>query len=195
VAFLAVLAMASAAPAQEAEERGAPRVQKINDVERGFWIRSAFGFSTALGNVFETEGSETPIWPPAPLLGVELGYDLGQVASLHLAFYGQAVSGTQSTAGADVSNDVGALLAMVGARFNIITTKRLAWLLKANVGYMMAVPSLDSVDDGLAIHGATGLEYATNLRHFSVGLEVGAGFMMASSALSIILTPTLKYVF
>ena len=197
--LLVACLVSSAAWAQEdeeAENRSRSRIQKINEVERGFFIRSTFGFSMALGNMFNQDSSDSPLWPPGPLLGLELGHDLGQVASLHMAFYGQSVSGSHTPTGrADVSNDASTLLAMVGARFNIATTKRMGWYLKANVGYMLAVPAIDTMDDGLVVHATTGVEYATNLRHFAVGLEAGIGFSMATSALSIIVTPTLKYVF
>ncbi len=195
-ALVFALVASSTVVAQEDMDRSRSKVQKFSEVERGFFIRSTFGFSMALGNMFNQDNSDSPAWPPGPLLGLELGHDLGQVASLHVAFYGQSVSGTLSPTGrADVSNDASALLAMVGARFNVVTTKRMGWFLKANIGYMLAIPAIDTMDDGLVIHGATGVEYATNLRHFSVGLEAGAGFSMATSALSIIVTPTLKYVF
>jgi hypothetical protein len=41
----------------------------------------------------------------------------------------------------------------------------------------------------------TGLEYATQLRHFFVGLEVAASYLPAIGGFSAIVTPTLKYTF
>jgi hypothetical protein len=182
--------------AQETESGGSgPRVQKIQEVERGFWIRSAFGFSMAVTDLFGGKGSESPIWPPGPGIGVEIGYDLGQVASIHLAAYGLQVSGTRSTTRADVSNDAGVMLAMIGGRFNLMTTKRLGWFVKVGAGYMFAAPELARLDQGAVIHVGTGVEYATQLRHFFVGLEAVASYLPAIGGFSAIVTPTLKYAF
>jgi hypothetical protein len=179
-----------------AQEVGSsPRVQKFQEVERGFFIRSAFGFSMAVTDLFGGDDWESPLWPPGPVIGIEMGYDLGQVASIHLAAYGLQVSGTRDTSRAKVSNDAGALLAMVGGRINLMTTKRLGWYLKAGVGYMFAAPELARLDQGAVIHLGTGVEYATQLRHFFVGLEAVASYLPAIGGFSAIVTPTVKYTF
>lgn len=194
-----VLALALLLPgivqAREADSGSGPEVQKFREVERGFWIRSAFGFSMAVTDLFGGDDWESPMWPPGPVIGVEMGYDLGQVASIHLAAYGLQVSGTRSTSRADVSNDAGAFMAMLGARFNLMTTKRTGWFVKAGAGYMFAAPELARLDQGAVVHLGTGIEYATQLRHFFVGLEVVASYLPAIGGFSAIVTPTLKYTF
>ena len=179
-----------------AQETGSsPKVQKFQEVERGFFIRSAFGFSMAVTDLFGGVYWESPLWPPGPVIGIEMGYDLGQVASIHLAAYGLQVSGTRDTSRATVSNDAGALLAMIGGRINLMTTRRLGWYFKGCVGYMFASPELARLDQGAVIHLGTGVEYATQLRHFFVGLEVVASYLPAIGGFSAIVTPTLKYTF
>ena len=181
--------------AQEAGSGSGPRVQKFQEVERGFFIRSAFGFSMAVTDLFGGGEWKSPLWPPGPVIGLEIGYDLGQVASIHLQVYGMQVSGTRETSRATVSNDAGALLAMLGGRFNLMTTKRTGWYIKAGVGYMFAAPEMARLDQGAVIHAGTGIEYATQLRHFFVGAEVVASYLPAIGGFSAIVTPTLKYTF
>jgi hypothetical protein len=181
--------------AQETGSGSGPRVQKFSEVERGFFIRSAFGFSMAVTDLYGGDDWKSPLWPPGPVIGIEIGYDLGQVASIHMAAYGMQVSGTRETPRAKVSNDAGALLAMIGGRFNLTTTKRTGWYVKAGVGYMFAAPEMARLDQGAVIHAGTGIEYATQLRHFFVGLEVVASYLPAIGGFSAIVTPTLKYTF
>jgi hypothetical protein len=181
--------------AQEAGSGSGPQVQKFQEVERGFFIRSTFGFSMAVTDLFGGDDWKSPLWPPGPVIGLEIGVDLGQVASIHVAAYGLQVSGTRETSRATVSNDAGALLAMLGGRFNLMTTKRTGWYVKGAVGYMFAAPELARLDEGAVIHLGTGIEYATQLRHFFVGLEVVASYLPAIGGFSAIVTPTLKYTF
>ena len=197
LAFALALLTTSIGFAQEAGSGSGPRVQKFQEVERGFFIRSAFGFSMAVTDLFgkSDDSWESSLWPPGPVIGIELGYDIGQVASIHLAVSGQQIPGVRNTTRAKVSNDAGALLAMLGGRFNLMTTKRTSWYLKANVGYMFTDPELAELDQGAVIQAGTGLEYATQLRHFFVGLEVVASYLPAIGGFSAIVTPTLKYTF
>jgi hypothetical protein len=76
-----------------------------------------------------------------------------------------------------------------------MTTKRTGWYVKGGVGYMFAAPELARLDEGAVIHLGTGIEYATQLRHFFVGLEVVASYLPAIGGFSAIVTPTVKYVF
>jgi hypothetical protein len=149
--------------AQETGSGSGPRVQKFSEVERGFFIRSAFGFSMAVTDLYGGDDWKSPLWPPGPVIGIEIGYDLGQVASIHMAAYGMH--------------------------------KRTGWYVKAGVGYMFAAPEMARLDQGAVIHAGTGIEYATQLRHFFVGLEVVASYLPAIGGFSAIVTPTLKYTF
>lgn len=181
-----------AAPAGAA----APKVQKFAEVERGFWLRSTFGVSLALLNHFGGSGQESSAWPPGAVVAVETGIDFGQVASIHLALQGQQVPGSRALSGyGSVPNDSDVITIMLGGRFNLVTGKRLAWFLKAQVGYAFGIPDAASLGNGLAFSGGSGLEYATSLRHFFVGLEVLAGYMMSHGGLDLLVTPTVKYVF
>jgi hypothetical protein len=178
------------------KKNNAPKVQKFEDVERGFWLKSTIGMALMLGDVFGDD-RESPLWPVDPMVGIEMGFDLGQVAAIHLAVYGQHVSGnrTLSASGSEISNDAGALMLMAGGRFALVTTQRLSWFIKASGGYALAVPEMAKLDPGVVVHAGSGIEYATGLRHFFVGLEAAGQYFVASSCFSVLITPTLKYAF
>jgi hypothetical protein len=186
--------------AQESKSSSSPKVQKFQEVERGFWLRSAFGVSVTLTDVFKEKKNvdrprESSVWPPGLIIGLEMGYDLGQVAALHLGVYGRQISGTQGSGDSTISTDADVLMLMLGGRFNLATTKRLGFFIKASVGYMLASPEMAKIGDGVEIHAGAGIEYATQLRHFFVGAEALASYLPAVGGFSAIITPTLKYTF
>jgi len=195
VLAVALLIAQPALAEDEESSKGAPKVQQVDEVERGLWLRADLGVAMTVLDPFGSNRESGP-WPPGPLLQLELGYDFGQVASIHLAINGQQVIGQQKREDREaLSNDVAAVALLAGGRFNILTTKRLGWFVKAAVGWMFVAPSLAEMKDGLLVHGCTGIEYATWLRHFSVGIEAGAAYDVANGGLQVLLTPTLKYVF
>jgi len=194
-ALVLALALAPCALAQEGKAKGTPKVQKVVEVERGFWIRADMGIAVSVVDMFG-DNRKSGIWPPGPLLQLEMGYDLGQVASIHIALHGQQVAGTHSlTNRPSVSNDAAILAALLGARFNLVTSKRMAWFLKAAVGWMFTAPDIAEFESGLLIQAGTGIEYATSLRHFFVGLEAWGSYDLANKGVLVSLTPTLKYTF
>ncbi len=203
VILLVILGAASAAWAQgkEGEEKVGSREAKINEVEYGFWLRSTLGAAVVIGDVFGSEsGAPTaPVFPPGPALGIEMGVDLGTIASLHLSVQGFEIAGTRDVTRGDktetVSNDATGLLLSAGGRFALMTTKRLAWFIKAGAGYVLAVPDSSGLDSSLAFFGGTGVEYATALRHFTIGLEAVGQFLLAPKSVMVILSPTVKYTF
>ncbi len=173
-----------------------PQVQKFEEVERGFWLRSTMGISVAMINHFGEDSRESSLWPPGPVLAVEMGIDLGQFGSLHLALQGQQISGSRDMGSrASVPNDSNTIGFLAGGRFNLLTTKKTSWFLKAAVGYMLASPGIAELDDGLLVQAGAGVELATNLRHFFFGLEAAGQYLLANGGLGIMATPTLKYVF
>jgi len=176
---------------------GAPKLQAYEEVERGFFLRTTFGAAMAVTDMFgDSIGvvRENSLWP-GPVLGLEIGYDLGQIASLHVAVQGQQVLGLQTRGTHESGADLTLLALMLGGRINLVTTQRLGWYLKVGAGWMFTWPELAGVDWGFLVHGGTGLEYATKLRHFSLGLEVTAQYDIANGGVLVGLSPTLKYVF
>ncbi len=172
-----------------------PKVQKFQEVERGLWLRSTFGIGMSLTNPFEGN-SDGEIWPPGAALALEAGLDFGQFASVHFAVVGRHLSGKRSLPGGKhAPGDSDAVMVMLGARFNLATTKRLAWFIKAAAGYAFGYPDVAGLGSGLAVHGGTGIEYATQLRHFFIGIELCAEYLMSHDGLGLIITPTLKYTF
>lgn len=199
VAALVLVLFACAATGVQAEKPkgSAPKLQEYDEIERGFWLRSTFGLAVSISDMFGQDGREASLWPPGALIGLEAGLDFGQFASIHLALYGQQIIGSRDTGAgrADVANDAGTLLVMAGGRFNLTTSKRLGWFLKVNVGYLLGAPEVAGLDDSLVFHAGTGVEYATNLRHFFIGLEAMASYLLSSNGISVLLTPTVKYTF
>ncbi len=190
-----LLAAAPVVLARQSRSSSAPRVQKFEEVQRGFWLRTNMGFAMSVTDMFGDKRSSNP-WPPGPVLQIEGGYDFGQIASIHIALHGQQVVGVREMGNVpDLSNDAALIATMLGGRFNIMTTKRLGWFIKANVGWMFTAPDLAEFDSGLLIQGGIGLEYATMLRHFFVGIEIWASYDISNRGVLVSLTPSLKYTF
>jgi hypothetical protein len=180
---------------KQVQEEG-QKAQKAVEIERGVWLRSTFGMSTTVINVFSGgQKQKSSVWPLGTVMGIELGFDLGQIASLFLAFAADHLPGSRETSRGSVGNDAAAFLGMGGVRFSLMTTKRLSWYVKAAAGYLLSSPELATLDNGILVQGGTGLEYATKLRHFYLGLEASGQFLVAGGGLMVVLTPTLKYVF
>jgi hypothetical protein len=129
-----LLALAQAARAQTE----GPRTQSYQEVERGLWLRTTFGMTLSLTNHFGTGRSST-VWPPGPMVNLELGYDLGQVASLNISLLGEQLVGSRQLGErGDIPNDAAVVGMMAGGRFNFVTTKRMALFIKAQAGYALA---------------------------------------------------------
>jgi hypothetical protein len=196
--LVVAVSLASLLRAQENEERGVTKVQKIEEVERGFWFRSAFGFSFVFGNAFKSSSvdkRQSSMGVPGPVMGLEMGFDLGQIASIGIMASGSQIAGIRNANFGDVSNDADVLEVGLGVRFALMTTKRLAWFLKVGGSYLFAAPDMASFSSGFVVGGGTGLEYATNLRHFFIGVELVGQFHLPSSSVMAWVTPTLKYTF
>ncbi len=198
---LAALLCALPVLAQEAKSTTAPKLQQVQEVERGFWMRANMGFSMSVVDMFgagtSADTRSSTLWPPGPVLQLEFGFDLGQVASIHLGLQGQQIVGVRDMGAtrADVSNDAAMMAILLGGRLNLVTSKRLAWYFKANVGYMFTAPELAEFSAGLLVGGGTGIESATMLRHFFVGLELSGSYDLANGGVLVALTPSLKYTF
>ncbi|HOX46365.1 MAG TPA: adventurous gliding motility protein CglE [Myxococcota bacterium] len=197
----AALAEEAAGGAQDSEEQGqitgAPKAQVFEEVERGFFLRTTLGAAMAVTDMFGDSAGvkrESTLWP-GPVVGLEIGYDFGQYASLHLAAQGQQIIGVQERNDRESGADATLLALMLGGRVNLVTSQRVAWYLKVGAGWMFTWPELAGLDSGFLVHGGTGVEYATKLRHFTVGLEATAQYDIANGGLLVGLSPTLKYVF
>jgi len=186
-----LLALAAVARAQTE----GPRTQSYQEVERGLWLRTTFGMTLSLTNHFGT-GRSSSVWPPGPMVNLELGYDLGQVASLNISLLGEQLVGSRQVGErGDIPNDAAVMGLLAGGRFNLVTTKRMALFVKAQAGYAMAFPASSELKNGFLVAGGAGVEYATALRHFFIGLETSAQYLIASSGLALTVTPMIRYTF
>jgi hypothetical protein len=62
-------------------------------------------------------------------------------------------------------------------------------------GYLVSRPSGLFADTDLMVAAGLGAEYYTQLRHFSVGLQVDGLYALKAKAPGFALTPTLRYTF
>ena len=62
-ALAAVLMASGYAYGQDKKESGTPRVQKYQEIERGFWVRSYFGLSAAMTDMFSDQNRKSLTWP------------------------------------------------------------------------------------------------------------------------------------
>ena len=93
ISMVLVFGLLLALPAAAEDAKSSPRVQKFVEVERGFWLRATGGAAMTLRDVF-ADGREASMMP-GQVFSLELGYDFGQVASVHFTVLGQQVIGVR----------------------------------------------------------------------------------------------------
>jgi hypothetical protein len=137
---------------------------------------------------------------------VEVGYDIGEIATISLFLMGTAnragsdYTGNQAAAN-PASGDFSALIPGANARFNVVgfpdsqDVKRV-WLYgKIGAGYVLFQPSLLLRYSDVFLTGAVGVDYFTHLRHFSIGLELGGSYLVSSASFGFSVVPNLRYAF
>ncbi len=218
--WLAV-AVSSVASAQKA---GAPVKDKeeaqYDEIERGFHASVAAGYFALINPPASATSDQVskgvaPVRPfsSGQIARVELGFDIGERLSLDLfamATVNRAGSdylGNSSPAGCEtqgtckaVSGDFsgfipGATVKVNAVGFNDANDVKRLWIyLKAGGGYALFSPA-GLVNSDVFLFGGPGVEYFTQLRHFTVGLEVVASFMLSGGTIGFAATPNLRYAF
>lgn len=103
-----------------------------------------------------------------------------------------------------LSNDISVKLFFMSAKFAFLSTERIFAYVRGGGGFALLSPDRNYKSDGselkmnsssLAFDGGCGVEYYTNLRHFSVALEARAYYFMGIGTLILNLQPSLKYTF
>jgi hypothetical protein len=198
----ALLAAAGPAPAQDAAPGAIedPRAAKFSDVERGFFV----GFQAGYLSLLKTPAHDPAAFPYAVggggrSGGVDIqltcGYDLTPRLALSLFAEGSSQRASASYGAFDV------LAGGLDLRWAFYGQKdRNGWerffaSVHLRGGLLLSHPKgLFGATDTL-VGGGVGAEYFTQLRHFSVGLELDGVYVVGARAPGFALTPTVRYTF
>ena len=184
----------------------------IIEVEKGFYLNSKIG-----GNMFLVGplGKQTK---PGMVTGFGLGGDiptLEKIMSLGLDFTGtiNGENGAFDSAGtpapdAKIAGDALMFQITPNVHLRYYTTKRIEAYIDLLGGVVFNQSAADGVQDVGGVTkfkkgqtmdylggGRLGVEYYTGLRHFSVGIEAGATYIITAASLGLQVNPTLKYTF
>lgn len=202
--LLAVLALAlpvaglaqDAAPALQED----PRAAHYRDVERGFYVGFEIGYLHLL---------QTPVADPEKFrvagtsggsaggihVAVDVGYDFGSRFSLGL--FGQGgneKAGPNYGAFSLYAGGVDARVALFGTR-DRNDWERFFVYVHARGGYAKTYPTGLFGSNDLVIQGGPGVEYYTQLRHFSVGFAADFVRALKAKANGFAVYPTVRYTF
>ncbi len=207
-------AQKSTAPVKDKEEAS------FNEIERGIHASVAAGFFAlinppASATSDQLSRSVAPVRPfsSGQLARVELGIDIGERVSVDLFAMatanraGSDYLGNSSPAGCEtqgtckaVSGDFTGFIPGATVKVNIVgfndanDVKRMWLYAKAGGGYALFAPA-GLVNSDVLLFAGPGLEYFTQLRHFTIGLEVVASFMLGGGTIGFAVTPNLRYAF
>ena len=197
------LVLPLAALAQEAAPRlqEDPRAAKFKDVERGFFVGVESGYLHLLDTPPAADPDAHPLAKESGgaasgvVVGVLVGIDLFKRISI--AVYGQGgIENASRDYGAFsiYAGGIDAKVALVGHR-DRNDWERLYVYVHGRAGYAVTSPDGLFGNSDVVVQGGPGVEYFTQLRHFSVGL--GADFVRATKAgvNGFSIYPTVRYTF
>jgi hypothetical protein len=201
---LVVAAVAAAGPALAQDAAPPPledpRAPKFKDVERGLFI----GFEAGLLGLTTTPNQDPAKYPFAtdgggsatgPVVGLHLGYDLTSRLALALFVEGAELKASASYGAFDL------LAAGLDVRYAFYGSKdrngyeRFFVYAHARGGYLVSHPQGLFSDTDVLVAGGLGAEYFTQLRHFSVGLQVDGLYVLSAKAPGFAITPLVRYTF
>jgi hypothetical protein len=198
----ALLAAAAPAPAQEAAPAPIedPRAQKFADVERGVFA----GMEVGALSFLDTPVADPEKYPGAGsgggtssglVVGINAGVDLGSRLSVSAFALGTSQEASISYGAFDL------LAAGLDLRWAFLARRdRNAWerffaYVHARGGFAWSQPTGLFGDQDVLLGGGVGVEYYTQLRHFSVGLALDGLYAVSAGAPGISITPTVRYTF
>ncbi len=171
----------------------APKIQVFDDVEKGFTVGLMGGVAWDF---------DPPVAEPGLgfLTGLELGYDLTWVLRLKAGYLSQAFSATAKDGSTTLPMDWKGRLVWGGASLALLATERVYAYIQAGAGYLDVSPKRVGTievagDSDVAILAGGGLEYYTNLRHFSFALETMVSYLPGRGDISVALYPMVRYTF
>jgi hypothetical protein len=199
---LATLAPGGPAHAQDAAPPPIedPRAPKYKDVERGFFI----GFEAGYLGLTKTPNKDPVKFPFATagggsaggtVIGLHLGYDITSRLAIALFAEGASEKASASYGAFDL------LAGGLDLRYAFYGQKdrngyeRFFLYAHARGGYLISHPTGLFGDTDLLVGGGLGAEYFTQLRHFSVGLQVDGLYVLSAKAPGFAVTPVVRYTF
>lgn len=199
---LAALAPLGPAHAQDAAPPTIedPRAPKYKDVERGFFV----GFEAGWMGILKTPNKDPVKYPFATggggsaggaVIGIHLGYDLTNRLAVALFAEGASEKASASYGAFDV------LAGGLDLRYAVYGQKdrngyeRFFVYLHGRGGYLVSHPKGLFGDTDVLVGGGLGAEYYTQLRHFSVGLQVDGLYVLSAKAPGFAVTPVVRYTF
>ncbi len=207
-ALTAVLAAILVAFVPDAAQAGTPSAGVAQEIRSGFFADvNLGGFFTATG--LNSKGNKGVSNPQAYLqLGV--GYDVAKFLAVgaHFGIGSSANScfatrvGDKCLSGATVVSD-SFTLTMLGAEgvFKVAVGERLFLRPRIDVGWTFLEPAPAVDKDGKEVGGGAyvgagfGIEYATHMDHFSIGLDIGGKFIIGPNIPVFAFYPMIKYTF
>jgi len=167
-------------------------------VRRGLFTEANIGVMATLGGRDRYSNAQ-------PYLQLGVGYDLGP----HLELAAQFGLGTSAancfadrvSGQCELADSFTIGFANLTAAYLLRVAERLYLTPQVTAGYTALDPAPVLSSQGQPIHsapnlgGGIGVEYATQLNHFSVGAEVVSRFILRTSIVSLAIFPRLKYTF
>ena len=202
VVALTLAATPAATRAQDAAPAPAedPRAPRYRDVERGLFV----GFEVGWLSLLETPNQDPVTYPFATegggsaqgtVIGLHVGYDLTERLAIALFAEGANLKASASYGAFDL------LVAGADVRFAFYGSRdrngyqRFSLYAHARGGYLLSHPTGLFADTDVLVGGGLGAEYYTQLRHFSVGLQVDGLYVLSAKAAGFAVTPVVRYTF
>jgi hypothetical protein len=204
--LLLTLALAASAPAAALAQDAAPppaedpRAPKFRDVERGLFV----GFEAGWLGLTKTPNQDPVKYPFATegggsasgaVVGIHLGYDLTNRLAVALFVEGAELKASPSYGAFDL------LVAGLDLRWAFYGSRdrngyeRFFVYAHARGGYLVSHPTGLFTDHDVLVGGGLGIEYFTQLRHFSVGLQVDGLYVLSAKSPGYAVTPVVRYTF
>ncbi|MGQ0507403.1 MAG: adventurous gliding motility protein CglE [Myxococcaceae bacterium] len=197
-----------------AQKSGAPVVDKeapsFNEIERGFHMGLAAGYF-AMINPPASSGPRN--FSNGQLVRVDLGFDIGERVGIDIFamatanrngsdYLGNSAPPGCATAGIcrAVSGDFNGFIPGIAAKVNIFgfndanDVQRLWIYGRVGAGYAIFSPA-GLVNSDIFLLAGMGVEYFTQLRHFTIGIELTPSFMINGGTIGFAATPNLRYAF
>jgi hypothetical protein len=200
--LVAATAVAGPARAQDAAPPPVedPRAPKYLDVERGLFV----GFEVGWLGLLKTPNQDPVKFPFATggggaaggvAIGVNVGYDITERLAIALFAEGASEKASPSYGAFDL------LVGGLDLRYAFYGQKdrngyeRFFVYVHGRGGYLISHPTGLFGDTDLLVGGGFGAEYYTQLRHFSVGLQVDGLYVLSAKAPGFAITPVVRYTF
>jgi len=177
-----------------------PRAPKYKDVERGLFV----GFEVGWLGLTKTPNHDPVKYPFAAegggasggsVIGIHVGYDVTE--RLALALFVESASEKASASYGAFDLLVGGLdvrYAFYG-RKDRNGYQRFFVYAHARGGYLVSHPTGLFADTDILLGAGLGAEYYTQLRHFSVGLQIDGLYVVSAGAPGYAITPVVRYTF